>query len=308
MANLGDLFLDRALLVATCEVLAKHMNGSTMRRLRFLLEELSLSQNGESLYNEDREWLRAGINRAHKRSEYWTDELARLRDGGIRVIACVDDDYPLNLRIVHDGPPLLFFRGAFEPSDRRAVAIVGTRSASPDGLNLAGCLASAVVERGFTVVSGLAAGIDTAAHASALNAGGRTIAVFGTDIEQVYPAANRALAKAISLRGACVSQFLPGTKSGTWSFPARNLTSSGLSMATVVVEASETSGARLQAEAALAHGKSVFLMDHVVMTQQWAKQMVDTNHNANMVSDADTIVDQLETHLEIVADKDFVFA
>ena len=234
--------------------------------------------------------------------------MARLRVAGIAMIACTDSSYPLNLRLVHDAPPLLFVDGELTSEDRRAVAIVGTRAASDVGRALASRLAAGVVKRGYTVVAGLAAGIDTAAHAAALNAGGRTIAVFGTEIERVYPVANRTLAKAISKRGACVSQFLPGTASGRWSFPARNLTTSGLSMATVVVEASESSGARRQAEAALKHGKPVFLVESLVTDQPWAQEMSQSPSNVTVVQDAEQIVDALDDHLAVVADGTFAFA
>jgi len=307
-ARLEQLLSDKALLVATCEVLARHMNGPAMRRLRFLLEELSLDPDGQSLYEEDREWLDAGIGRAVERCEHWRTELARLRDVGIDVLACIDTDYPLNLSLVHDSPPLLFVKGALLGEDRRAVAIVGTRSASKSGLDLAARLASGVVEHHYTVVAGLAAGIDTAAHAAAVNAGGRTIAVFGTDIERTYPAANRALANAVCRQGACVSQFLPGTASGAWAFPARNLTTSGLSMATIVVEASETSGARLQAEAALAHGKPVFLVKSLVTNQPWAEDMSKSQGDVTVINEADEVTGRLEEHLATVANNSFSFA
>ena len=307
-SNLKRLSSDRALLVATCEALTRHMNGPAMRRVRFLLEELVLDPDGLSLYEDDREWLDAGIGRAAARRDHWEAELERLHDVGVSVIACTDDSYPLNLRLVHDGPPLLFVRGTLVDDDRRAVAIVGTRSASRDGLDLAEHLALGVVRRNFTVIAGLAEGIDTAAHAAAVNAGGRTIAVFGTDIERTYPAANRGLAKAISRHGACISQFLPGTASGAWAFPARNLTTSGLSMATVVVEASETSGARLQATAALAHGKPVFLVESLVTSQPWAEEMSKSQGDVTVVREADAIVEHLEEHLRLIADASFSFA
>ena len=141
--------------------------------------------------------------------------------------------------------------------------------------------------------------IDTAAHASSLNAGGRTIAVFGTPIDKIYPAANRALARRITDRGACVSQFLPRVRTGRWSFPARNLTGSGLALATVVVEASESSGVRHQAQAALRHGKRVFLVESLVTSQPWAQQMQSESLNTTVVCDSDQIVEALEADLAV---------
>lgn len=306
--KLERLLSDRALLAATCEALAKHMNGRRMHRLRFLLAELALRPDGGSLFSQDREWLTAGMGLADDLRGRWEAELTRLRSVGVNMVACIDAAYPVNLTLVHDSPPLLFVRGALNGRDRRAVAIVGTRKASKDGLDLAQRLASGVVEKGYTVVGGLAAGIDTAAHAAAVNAGGRTIAVLGTDVERVYPASNRALAEAVCSSGACVSQFLPGSATGSWSFPARNLTTSGLSLATVVVEASATSGARHQAEAALEHGRPVFLVESLVTRQRWADEMASASHGAHVVGDEAEIVQRLERHLEIVADSGFVFA
>lgn len=308
MHELGDLRSDRALLVAVCEALARHMNGRGMWRLTFLLEELALDPTGEGLIPDDQAWISDGVARATGRREHWESELARLADAGVEVVACTDAAFPLNLRLVHDAPPLLFVQGTLIDGDRRAVAIVGTRSPSEAGRALAGRLAADACESGYAVVSGLAAGIDTAAHAAALNAGGRTLAVLGTDIERVFPAANRALASAIRRSGACVSQFLPGTGGARWSFPARNLTTSGLSMATVVVEASETSGARHQADAAISHGKPVFLLDSLVTDQPWAEAMVDGPGNVTVVSGAEEITQVLDDHLSIIADDSFAFA
>jgi len=269
---------------------------------------LVLDPVGEGLIPEDREWLEGGVARAAGHRGHWESELARLAGTGVEVVACTDAAFPLNLRLVHDAPPLLFVQGTLIDDDRRAVAIVGTREPSAAGRALAGRLAAGAVERGYAVVAGLAAGIDTAAHAAALNAGGRTIAVFGTDIERVYPAANRALAAAIRRSGACVSQFLPGTGGARWSFPARNLTTSGLSMATVVVEASETSGARRQAEAAIAHGKPVFLPDSLVADQPWAAEMAEGPGHVTVVSRAGEITRALEDHLDLVDADSFAFA
>jgi len=302
---LADVLTDRALLVAVCEDLVPFMNGEKMCRLSLVLDELALDRNGSLLDDEDRAWFEAAVERGRERSSFWGEELERLRRQDIRVMACIDSDYPINLTLVHDAPPLLFLRGNFTEDDRRAVAVVGTRDASLEGLSLASAISEGLVTHQYTVVSGLANGIDTAAHSAALNAGGRTVAVFGTSIETIYPAANRGLARQIARKGACVSQFLPGVRTGRWCFPARNLTGSGLSLATVVVEASATSGARLQAEAALRHGKRVFLVESLVTAQPWAEQMSAAVHNATVVRDANQIVTALEADLAISSDAVF---
>ena len=205
-------------------------------------------------------------------------------------------EYPSNLAMIHDRPPLLFVRGQLKESDAKAVAIVGTRNASDGGKELAARLASELARNGITIVSGLAKGIDTAAHSAALNSGGRTIAVFGTSIDTVYPTENARLALAISERGACVSQFLPTMRTGRWCFPARNITTSGLSLGTIVIEAGPTSGAKMQAEAALAHGKRVFLVSELTRHQAWAKEMA--NHpRVSEASDISTITDAIYSEL-----------
>ena len=304
--SMSDLLCDRALLVAVCEELVPFMNGSAMGRLTFLLDELARDPGGERLVDTDRHWLENGLSAAASRRDRWEAELNRLSAVGVEAIASTDHRYPTNLTLVHDGPPVLFVRGTLREQDRRAVAVVGTREASSEGLNLAQRIARGLVAQGYTVVSGLAKGIDAAAHAATLNAGGRTVAVFGTPIETIYPAAHRPLANRIVATGACVSQFLPGVRTGRWSFPARNLTGSGLSLATVVVEASETSGARHQAEAALTHGKRVFLVESLVTSQAWARQMEADSTNATVIADADLIVEELEADLSV--DDSSVFA
>jgi DNA processing protein len=148
------------------------------------------------------------------------------------------------------------------------------------------------------VVSGLAAGIDTAAHLGAIEGGGRTIAVFGTGIDIVYPAQNGELAAQVALSGACVSQFWPTMRGARWTFPARNLVTSGLSIGTVVVEASETSGARLQAMAALDHGKRVLLLRRLAEGQPWAIEAA-TRPGVIVVDSVDEVNDAVDLELRV---------
>jgi DNA processing protein len=188
----------------------------------------------------------------------------------------LDEDYPFNLRMVYDRPPFLFVRGRIEPTDLLAIAVVGTRSASQEGLQQADRFARDLCGGGVTVVSGLAKGIDTAAHEGALAAGGRTIAVMGTGIGIVYPRENAGLAERIvASGGALVSQFPPDSPPARYRFPMRNRTMSGLALGTVVVEASHTSGARMQARIALEHGKRLFLVRGLVTREKWAQRYRD---------------------------------
>jgi DNA processing protein len=168
---------------------------------------------------------------------------------------------------------VLFTRGTLV-ADERAVSVVGSRAASDAGLRLARTVASALVERGITVLSGLAAGVDTAAHRAALDAGGRTVAVIGTGINQSYPVANRRLQELIADNGLVVSQFWPDTPPTKQTFPMRNATMSAYGRATIVVEAGEKSGARIQARLAVAHGRPVILTDSVVHGTTWGNELV----------------------------------
>lgn len=168
-----------------------------------------------------------------------------------------DPGYPALLRPV-PSPPALWVRGALAAEDALAIAVVGARRASPYGLEVAERLATELAARGVTIVSGLARGIDAAAHRGALAAGGRTLAVLGCGIDVVYPPEHRALAAAIEARGALVSQFPPGMPALPGHFPARNRTLAGLALGVLVIEAAERSGALITAGFGGDLGREVF--------------------------------------------------
>jgi DNA processing protein len=203
------------------------------------------------------------------------EEIRRAEDAGAKLVTVLDNDYPANLRVIYNLPPFLFYRGRLERDDARSVAVVGTRDASDDGIDRARRMASLLAEHDVTVLSGLARGIDTAAHEEALAQGGRTIAVLGTGILRCYPKENSELAERIVQSGALVSQFWPSQPPTTYNFPRRNVVTSGMSQGTVVIEASETSGAKMQARLALEHGKRVFLVSRLVTSQPWAQKYVE---------------------------------
>jgi len=169
--------------------------------------------------------------------------LEALSDAGIDVLTWDDDDYPANLRAAADAPPLLFVQGALLARDKDAVAIVGSREATPQALALAERLGYEMAQRGLVVVSGLALGIDTAAHRGALAARrGRTLAVLGSGLSAVFPPANAELAGEIALRGAVLSELSPMTPASGPSLMARDRIVSGLSRAVIIVEAQVRSG------------------------------------------------------------------
>ncbi|MBA3877410.1 MAG: DNA-protecting protein DprA [Anaerolinea sp.] len=228
--------------------------------------------------------------------------LEELNAEGVRLTTVLDDEYPVNLRLIYNLPPFLTFRGALQADDARSVAVVGTREASVEGVASARRLAAQLVEAGVTVLSGLARGIDTAAHEAALEAGGRTIAVMGTGIRLVYPPENAALAERIASTGALVSQFWPDSPPARYSFPRRNVVMSGMGQGTVVVEASATSGAKLQARYALEHGKRVFLLSSLVRDRPWARGYL--KRGAIEVRSVDDIVRMLQSPKAVQARSD----
>ena len=198
-------------------------------------------------------------------------DLERWSARGMHLVTVLERGYPPNLRAVHDRPPMVFVAGDLTPADARGVAVVGARKASRAGTERAGAIATHLVDHGYTVVSGLAAGIDTAAHTAALARAGRTVAVIGTGLARSYPPENAPLQRRIAAECAVISQFWPGSPPSRRSFPMRNAVMSGVALATVVVEASDTSGARMQARLALAQGRPVFLLASLVERQQWAR-------------------------------------
>lgn len=236
-------------------------------------------------------------------------EIEVAKEAGARLTTVLDGDYPANLRLIPDLPPFLFSKGSMQPRDARSVAVVGTRRASELGLRRAARMARGLAERDVVVNSGLAAGIDGVAHTAALDVGGRTVAVMGTGIAKpVYPAQHRGLAQRIlDAGGALVSQFWPSSSAATWTFPRRNVTMSGMSLGTVVVEASSTSGAKMQARIAAEHGKQVWVLRSLVDTQPWAATMF-AEGRATRVDDLDDVLTDLDTLVSSLASPDAVNA
>lgn len=208
----------------------------------------------------------------------WEKRLAALAEErpNVQMIAVTDPRYPSNLLNAYDRPPFLFVEGVIEARDERAVAIVGSRSASREALVASTAIADAALQTGITVVSGLARGVDAAAHRAALAAGGRTVAVLGTGIDRVYPVEHSSLAAEIAMRGAVVSQFRPGSPPVKSTFPMRNAVISGLSVISVLVEATERSGTRSEADHALRQGRLVLLWEPILGSEPWAQRLATT--------------------------------
>jgi DNA processing protein len=215
------------------------------------------------------------LSRAHGHRSRWdglASELSRASRIGATFVTILDDGYPVELRRAASPPPFLCLRGAPLVRDELSVAVVGSREATSGGVRLAASLAAGLAQEGATVVSGLARGIDTAAHRAVLDAGHRTIAVLGTGILRCYPKENAGLAAEIARSGTLVSPFWPSAPPTKRSFLRRNEVAAGMTSATFVVEAHERSGARMQARVARDEGKPVLLSAHVVREQSWASR------------------------------------
>lgn len=225
-------------------------------------------------------------------------ELAAIERLPIRVLTILDPDYPPRLKTIYDPPPLLSVSGMLSEADHHAIAVVGTRQATPAGLAMAERLGRELAEAGFTVVSGLARGIDVAAHQGALNAGGRTIAVLGCGIDRTYPAAHWTIRKKIEAQGAVLSELPPGTKANPYHFPKRNRIISGLSLGVVVVEATLKSGSLITARLAADQGREVFAVPGPASSEQSRGTNGLIKQGARLVDSVDDILDELYAQCE----------
>lgn len=194
--------------------------------------------------------------------------MANIEKKQVKVLTWEDLEYPRRLKEISQAPPVLFVNGSINVEDDWAVAVVGTRRVTPYGRQVAAEIARFLAQNGVTVVSGLARGVDAIAHQTALQTGGRTIAVLGNGVDVVYPPEHRKLASEIAAQGALVSDYPIGTPPDGINFPPRNRIISGLSLATVVVEAGEKSGALITAEFAVEQGRDVFAVPGSILTPQ----------------------------------------
>jgi DNA processing protein len=185
-------------------------------------------------------------------------ELELLDKYKVKVLTIKDDSYPKNLKTIHDPPPVLYFKGTIIEKDKNSISIVGSRKATYYGKMVAENISKDLALRGFSIISGMARGIDTISHKGALSVNGRTIAVLGCGIDIIYPPENRKLAREIEESGAVITEFPFSTLPERQNFPRRNRIISGLSLGTVVVEAAQKSGSLITADFALEQGREVF--------------------------------------------------
>jgi DNA processing protein len=220
-------------------------------------------------------------------------ELEKLERMGVQVVTIDEPGYPSLLAEIGAPPPVLFLRGSILETDVLAVAIVGTRAPSAYGRDMARSIARDLARAGVTIVSGLARGIDGIAHEAALETGGRTLAVLGSGIHDVYPREHRNLSRRIGEQGAVISDNLPNAKPDRWNFPARNRIISGLSRGVLVVEAPEKSGALITVDFAADQGRDVFAVPGLATSVTSAGTNKMIRDGARLVRDAADILEDL---------------
>jgi DNA processing protein len=275
-----------------------HVHGIGAARLRALLDYFG---DLETAWKAPAHDLRqAGLDRRSlanllkTRDELDLDkEMERLDRFRVKALTWDDEEYPRNLREIFNAPPVLYVQGQIDRRDEWAVAVVGTRRASVYGKEAARALGTGLAQAGVTVVSGLALGIDTVAHHSCLDAGGRTIAVLGSGVDLVYPSQNKRLAAEIVERGALVSEYALGTRPEARNFPPRNRIISGLTLGTVVVEADIGSGARITADFAAEQGREVFAVPGNVFARNSRGTNRLIQEGAKLVCDVGDVLEEL---------------
>jgi len=220
-------------------------------------------------------------------------EMEKLDRYGVRVLTCHDQEYPSRLKEIYDYPPLLYVRGSLLPQDEWCLAVVGTRRATVYGRQVTEEVVADLARSRITIVSGLAKGIDSIAHHSALDAGGRSIAVFACGLDIVYPSENANLARSIIQQGALISEYPLGTRPKPDNFPRRNRIMSGLSLGVLIVEAGDTSGAMITAHLALEQNREVFAIPGSILSPASR----GTNHliqeGAKLIRDYTDILEEL---------------
>ncbi len=254
---------------ATRVVRAVQMAGGDAARIfSMALTELE----GLRIPAESAQFLADGRGRAAAEKE-----LKRVEEGGARILTMAEEEYPGRLLEIYDPPPVLWVRGSVELMSRPGIAVVGTRVPTPYGTGMAELLARDLCRRGLAIFSGMARGVDTAAHKGALEVGGKTLAVWGTGIDVVYPKENKKLAEQIvGSGGTIVSEFPMGTFPAPQNFPIRNRVLSGMSVGVLVIEAGEYSGTRITARCAMEQNRDVYAVPgNVTNKNAWGAEHAD---------------------------------
>ncbi len=225
-------------------------------------------------------------------------QLSRLNKWEARIVTLWDKDYPENLKKIYDPPVMLFVRGTLSEEDKYSVAIVGTRDPTTYGKHVSEKFAAELSEEGIAVISGLARGVDTIAHATAVRSGGKTIAVLGSGVDVIYPSENKRLAEQILVGGAIVSEYYMGSKPDAVNFPRRNRIISGMSLGTILIETDINGGAMITAGTALDQNREVFAVPGLI----FEKKSRGTNKliregRAKLIEDISDVLDELRYKL-----------
>lgn len=221
-------------------------------------------------------------------------ELDRAKEHGAEIVTRADDSYPKSLLSIHDPPLALYIKGTLSPADQHAIAVVGSRRCTHYGTQTADRLSFQLAKQGYTVVSGLARGIDAAAHQGALKGRGRTLAVLGCGIDQMYPPEHAGLAEAIAESGAVMTEFPVGYAPSRQSFPQRNRIVSGLSRGVLVVEAARGSGALMTVDEATDQGRLIFAVPGRIDNPSAGGCNHLIKNGAKLVEDVDDILEEFE--------------
>ena len=228
------------------------------------------------------------------------DEVAKANAAGVQLLVLDDPQYPARLRQIYDPPLVLYVRGNLAALAQHGIAVIGTRHPTPYGIGMAERLACDLAARGLVIFSGLARGVDTAGHRGAVSAKGKTVAVFGTGVDVLYPKENSRLADQIlSLGGAWVSEFPLGTFAAPQNFPIRNRIISGMSFAVLVVEAAEYSGTRITARCALEQGRDVYAVPgNVTNKNSWGPNTL-IKQGAHLVATWEDVWEELPADVQL---------
>lgn len=226
-------------------------------------------------------------------------EEAKAEAAGARIVTRVDAEYPRKLLQIYDPPLALYVRGTLQARDEAGIAVVGSRRASHYGLETAGSLASQLARHGVSVISGLARGIDTAAHRGALKGGGRTLAVLGGGLDCMFPPENTGLAEEIASQGAVLTEYPFGRQPDKTTFPVRNRIVSGLAQGVVVVEADVTSGAMITANQAMEQGRTVYAVPGRIDSAGARGPHRLIKQGARLVEGVEDVLEELQTLLPV---------
>ncbi|HEX9998511.1 MAG TPA: DNA-processing protein DprA [Abditibacterium sp.] len=277
--------------------LAPNRARAALQRLGGPQEVLDAAQNGDALLRESDGLSEKAVAKLRDcATRDVSKQLEAMETHQIALLLDSDPLYPRALSAIPDAPPYLFMRGAMLEADERAVAIVGTRQVTEYGRGLAHRFGTELARAGVTVVSGLARGIDTAAHRGALDGGGRTIAVTGCGLDIVYPSDNKDLMLEIEGSGAVLSEWAPTTNPEAWHFPARNRVIAGISLGVIVVEAAAKSGALITAHIATELGREVFAVPgNIHKSQSRGPHALLKEGSAHLIESVEDVLQILES-------------